>query len=244
MIYERLIDKLPAYFCLIDPDKQESLQAAKLAERCAKNGADAIMIGGSIMLENRFNETVKYIKKAVDIPVLIFPGVFNFICKDADALLNLSVLSSRNPQFLIGEHVRTAGLIKKYNLPTIPVGYILVESGKMTSVQFMSNSTPIPHQKSDIAVAHALAGQYLGMKMIYLEAGSGAVYPVSDDMISKVKENIDIPLIVGGGIREPETAAQKVLAGADILVTGTVLEKNLDDNHIKEIASAIHGSKK
>ncbi|MEA1972404.1 MAG: geranylgeranylglyceryl/heptaprenylglyceryl phosphate synthase, partial [Candidatus Cloacimonadota bacterium] len=210
MILDNIIEKIPAFFCLLDPDKQDVGKSVNLAKMYENNGADAIMVGGSLMLKNRFSETIKKIKQEVKIPVLIFPGVYNFIAKEADALLNLSLISSRNPQFLIGEHVRTAGLIKKYNLVSIPVGYILVESGKMTSVQYMSNSIPIPRDKNDIAVAHALAAQYLGMKMIYLEAGSGAVFPVSDAMISEVKKNIDIPLIVGGGIRNPEVAAQKI----------------------------------
>lgn len=244
MIYEKLTNTLPAYYCLIDPDKQDLKQSVNLAQKYAKNGADAIMVGGSLMLHNRFSDTVKNIKEAVDIPVLIFPGVYNYIASNADALLNLSVISSRNPQFLIGEHVRNAGLIKQIGLATIPVGYILIESGKNTSVQFMSNSMPIPHDKNDIAIAHALAGQYLGMKMIYLEAGSGAIHPVSNEMISVVKHNIDIPLIVGGGIRNPELAAEKVKAGADIIVTGTILEENNSEKLIREFAEAIHKFRK
>lgn len=215
-------------------------KAGDFAKICQKNGADGILVGGSIMLENDFDRNLIAIKKNVDIPVLIFPGMFNFVSPHADALLLLSVISSRNPQMLIGEQVRAAPLIKYHNLEAIGTGYMLIESGQTTSVNYMSSSMPIPHNKNDIALATALAGQYLGMKIIYMDAGSGAQFPISDSMITKLKQNIELPLIVGGGIRTPEVARQKALAGADIIVTGNILEKNNDPSLIKEFADAIH----
>ena len=141
---------------------------------------------------------------------------------------------------LIGEQVRTAPLIKKYGVEAIPTGYFLIESGSLTSVQFMSNSLPIPRTKHDIAVSHALAAQYLGMKVIFFDAGSGAKQSVPTDMIKKVKKNISIPLIIGGGIRTPEEAGEKVSAGADFIVIGTAIEKNNQTDLIKEFADSIH----
>ncbi len=244
--YQRILDLIKqrkAYFCLIDPDKLSPAEAATRAAICAEGGADAIMVGGSVMLRDNFEETVLLIKQACTIPVLIFPGIFNAVSPHADAILYLSMLSSRNPQMLIGEQVKSAPLIKKAGLETISTAYLLVESGKLTSVQYMSNSLPLPADKPDIAVAHAIAAQQFGFKMVYLEAGSGAQYCVNDKMIKAVKSEIDIPLIVGGGIRTPLVAAQKAAAGADIIVTGTILENSFEPSLIKEFAHAIHGAK-
>jgi len=242
-IYDKLLElssQRANYFCLIDPDGMSPQKAAEFAKTCEENGADGILVGGSIMIENDFDANLKAIKAAIKIPVLIFPGIFNFVSPYADAILLLSVISSRNPQMLIGEQVRAAPLIKHYNLESIGTGYMLIDSGKSTSVNYMSNSMPIPHEKNDIALATALAGQYLGMKIIYMDSGSGAEKPVSDSMIAKLKRNIDLPIIVGGGIKTPEVARQKAAAGADFIVTGNILEKNGDPKLIREFADAIH----
>lgn len=230
------------YFCLIDPDKSTPEISADNAGIFEKNGADAILVGSSIMLNDNFDETIRQIKEKVKIPVIIFPGKFNFVSKYADAILLLSMVSSRNPDLLISEQVRSAPLIKKYNLESIGTGYMLIESGSLTSVQYMSNSLPIPRNKPDIAVAHALAAEFLGMKTIYLEAGSGAKNYVPEKLIIEVKKNITIPLIVGGGIRNPETARKVAQAGADIVVTGTIHENGIDQKLIREFAEAIHNS--
>jgi len=245
--YEKLIalkKTRASYFCLIDPDKLNKFQAVETAIKCEKNGADGILVGGSIMLKNNFEQNLKIIKENVKIPVLIFPGIFNFVSPFADALLLLSVITSRNPQMLIGEQVRAAPLIKHHNLETIGTGYMLIESGETTSVHFMSGSMPLPRTKNDIAVAHALAGQYLGMKTIYLDAGSGAKNPVPDEMITAIRQNVDLPIILGGGIDTPEIAAQKAKAGADFIVTGNILEKNNNPKLIREFADAIHSVKR
>lgn len=233
----------PCLFCLIDPDKNDIKTSVKYAEIYEKSDADAILIGGSIMIKDQFEQTIKEIKKVVNIPVIIFPGLFNFVSQYADAILLLSMLSSRNPQVLIEEQVRCAPQIYQTGLESIPTGYLLIESGNLSSVQYMSNSLPIPRKKNDIAIVHALAGQYLGMKMIYLEAGSGAQQSVPEEMIKSVSEIIDIPLIVGGGIRTPQDAHSKASAGADFVVIGTVLEDLNDFSIVKEFSQAVHSAK-
>jgi len=239
-LYSLKNEKKAGFFCLIDPDTQAPSESAKLAEKCQLSGVDVILVGGSLMVRDNFNETVRIIKEKVTIPVLVFPGIFNFVSPYADAILFLSMMSSRNPQLLIGEQVRTAPLIKKYDVEAIPTGYFLIESGSLTSVQFMSSSIPIPRTKYDIAVSHALAAQYLGMKLIFFDGGSGANQSVPSEMIKKVKENISIPMIIGGGIKTPQEAREKVSAGADFIVIGTAIEKNDQTNLIKEFAEAIH----
>jgi len=240
--YEKLIqmsEQRANYFCLMDPDKLDKKTAISNAKLFEENGVDGILVGGSLMINNNFDENLKAIKENVQIPVIIFPGIFQCISPYADAILYLSLITSRNPQLLIGEHVRAAPLIKHYGLEAIGTAYMLIESGNSTSVQFMSNSFPIPDTKNDIAVAHALAGQYLGMKLIYTDSGSGAKNSISNEMISAIKENVSLPLIVGGGIKDPETAAHKAKAGADFVVTGNVLEKNPEPSLIKEFADAV-----
>ncbi len=246
-VYDKLLSlskNRANYLCLIDPDKISREQAITTAQTCQNNGADGILVGSSIMLTNNFETNLKAIKESVDIPVLIFPGIFNFVSKYADAILLLSVVSSRNPQMLIGEQVRAAPQIKEYNLEAIGTAYMLIESGVSTSVNFMSGSLPIPRNKSDIAVAHALASQYLGMKLIYLDAGSGALKPVKNEMLQQIRANVDIPIILGGGIRTPEVAREKAVAGADFIVTGNILEEKLDPGLIKDFAAAIHSVKR
>lgn len=245
--YEKLLAlsrKQANYFCLIDPDNLSEEQAVEFARINQENGADGILVGGSIMVNNQFENNLKAIKANVKIPVLIFPGIFNFVSPHADALLLLSVVTSRNPQMLIGEQVRAAPLIKYYGLEAIGTAYMLIESGKTTSVHFMSGSMPLPREKNDIAVAHALAGYYLGMKLVYMDAGSGAQFSVPQAMISAIKANVPLPLILGGGIKTPDEAAGKAEAGADFIVIGNILEKNNDPVLIREFAAAIHRVKR
>lgn len=245
--YDRLVklsQKRANYFCLIDPDSIDVKDAARIATTFEENGVDGILVGGSMMLKDNFEIVLKIIKESVKIPVLIFPGIFNFVSPYADALLLLSMVSSRNAQMLIGEQVRAAPLIKQYNLESIGTGYMLIDGGRNTSVQYMSFSQPIPRDKNDIAIAHALAAQYLGMKLIYMDAGSGANFPISNEMITAIKSNIDIPLIVGGGIKTPEVARQKAEAGADFIIIGSALEKTQDVTLIKEFVDGIHGVKR
>ncbi len=231
------------YIVLIDPDKLSLEENIKLATQAEKEDADIIFIGGSLLSTPIFDELVKQIKKVVKIPVIIFPGGVQQISRYADAILFMSVISGRNPDLLIGQHVIGAPIVKMLNLEAISAGYMLIESGRITSAEFMSNTKPIPRDKADIAVAHALAAEYLGMKLIYLEAGSGALQPVPDEMIIAITQICSLPVIVGGGIKTPEIAQQKVRAGASFVVTGNILEKEKRSGIIQDFANTIHHHK-
>lgn len=236
--------KYCGFFCLIDPDKTDCSQALKIVESCNRHMVDAILIGSSLTLQNNFHILIKEIKLYSRIPVVIFPGLFNCISDYADAILYLSVLSSRNPELIIGEQVKAAPVVKNAGIEAVGTAYLLVESGETTSVQFMSNSFPIPRNKPDIAAAHSLAAEFLGFKLIYLEAGSGARLPITNDMIKKVKNVVNIPVIVGGGIKTPEIAREKAEAGADFIVVGSAIEEDFSDSLIQEFSSAIHDAHK
>jgi putative glycerol-1-phosphate prenyltransferase len=221
---------------LIDPentylkaDIQEIIEATTDAE------VDYIFVGGSLVTHNKIDEVVSLLKRLTNLPIILFPGGLNQISQHADAILFLSLLSGRNPDFLVSKQVAAAPLVKKLGLQVIPTGYLLI--GKVSSASYMSNTTPIPYQKSDIAAATALAGELMGHKAIYLDAGSGAEEPVRSEMITEVKRSITIPLIVGGGIRNFDTAYSALEAGADILVVGNITEKN--PQAIREIAGAV-----
>lgn len=242
--FERILKikaaKGAGYFVLIDPDKWRHEQIVELAYQANKAGADAILIGGSLLLSSSFDDLVSKITKRIDIPLIIFPGSPTQVSRYADAVFFLSLISGRNPTYLIGEQVKAAPAIKILGLEAIPVGYMLVESGNITSAEFMSNTRPIPRDKPDIAKATALAAEFMGMKMVYLEGGSGAKWSVPDEMVTAVSEYVSIPLIVGGGIRKPEEAHRKVKAGASFVVTGNVLEKQIDAGLIREFAASVH----
>jgi len=245
-IYEKLLStsksKGAGYFVLIDPDKIEAAKLPSFVEHATEAGVDAFLVGGSLIVDDSFEQCITSIKKHTTLPVVIFPGGVMQISKDADAILFLSLLSGRNPEQLIGNQVLAAPIVKKIGLEAISTAYMLVESGKTTSAEFISNTRPLPRHKPDIAVAHALAAEILGFKMIYLEAGSGAEQSVPDEMIGAIAKHCSVPLIVGGGLRTPEEARKKVLAGAKFIVTGTILEKDGNTRLIKEFATAIHQS--
>lgn len=228
------------YIILIDPDKQSIEESVSLAAEAEAEGADAIFVGGSLLSMPFFDTLIKKLKENISIPVIIFPGGVQQISPHADAILFMSLISGRNPDLLIGRHVMAAPIIKAIELETIPTGYMLIESGGITSAEFMSNTKPIPSEKPQIAVAHGLAAEYLGMKLLYLEAGSGAQRPVPDEMISKVAQACNLPLIVGGGIKTPDVARQKVDSGASFIVTGNVLEGKRQNGVIARFAEAIH----
>lgn len=243
-VYQHLLDvrerQGAGYLVLLDPDKQSPAELAELAKMCEAEGVDALLVGGSLVLNDHFDRAVSAIKNAVHIPVILFPGNGRQLSGHADAIFFMSLLSGRNPQYLIGEQVLSAPLVKALGLEAIPLAYLLVESGSVTSAQFMSGTQPLPRNKPEIAVAHALAAEYLGMKFVYLEAGSGAEESVPDPMIQAVAKGITIPIIVGGGIRTPEEAGQKVDSGASFIVTGNVLEIHKDSRLIRAFVNAIH----
>ena len=239
-IYDKFNDKTRKKIAvLIDPDKPSDAQILSMVEKANAADVDFIFVGGSLLVTDSLEHCIKLIKEHSKIPVLIFPGNSLQISKYCDGFLLLSLISGRNAEMLIGRHVVSAPYLRLYGNEIIPTGYMLIDSGKATSVTYMSDTTPIPHDKDDIAMCTALAGEMLGLKLIYLEAGSGAIMPVSTTMISKVKQMIKIPLIVGGGIRTPEIAADAAKAGADIVVIGTAFEK--EPELLMKFAEAIHG---
>jgi len=199
---------------------------SKLLELSANCAIDFFLIGGSLTSVS-IEPHISYIKKHSSIPVVLFPGSLLQISEKADGILLLQLISGRNPEFLIGNHVIAAPFLKKSHIEVIPTGYMLIDSGKISSVEYISNTKPIPAEKNDIAVATAIAGEMLGLKMIYLEAGSGAPGPINLSMISDVKKNISVPLIVGGGIKSGEDLKAVFNAGADIIVMGTAIENNI-----------------
>ena len=241
---DRVVEEKGAgYLVLVDPDSLTEADACALAE-CARDvGVDALLVGGSLLMTDALDRTVKLLHDVGQMPTILFPGGANQLSRYADAILFLSLLSGRNPDFLIGEQVRAAPIIRQYGLEPIATAYLLIEGGSYTSVQFMSGTFPIPRSKPDIVVAHALAASYLGMRMIYLEGGSGASWSVPDETISAVADYVDLPIIVGGGIVEPNAAASKVRAGARFVVTGNVLEGGVNSSLMGEFAAAIHGAR-
>lgn len=240
MIYNNILQKQKQnkkqLALLIDPDKHNTQSLIEVAQKAKENKVDFILIGGSI-ISNSIEEAIETVKKNCTIPVVLFPGSLLQVSNKADGILLLSLISGRNPDFLIGNHVVAAPLLKKSSLEILSTGYILINSGVSTSVAYMSNSTPIPYDKSAIAVATAIAGEMLGHKLIYLEAGSGAPKPVDTKMVKQVKQNINVPLIVGGGISTKKDLISICDAGADVIVIGTAFEKNL--NLLKEFSEVI-----
>lgn len=238
-IYNRLSNiSKKKFVVLIDPDKPSNEQIIDIVQRSINAGVDFFFVGGSLLTTDSLDNCIKLIKKHSEIPVLIFPGNSLQISKWCDGFLLLSLISGRNSEMLIGRHVIAAPYLKLYGNEIIPTGYMLIDGGCPTSVSYMSNTTPIPHDKDDIAMCTALAGEMLGLKVIYMDAGSGATNPISNDMIYKVKNSINIPLIVGGGIKTTEKAAEIAKAGADIVVVGNVIEKSTE--LLKEFADAVH----
>ena len=241
-VFQSLLDIInlrgACYVILIDPDRKNDDLIYEQVETANSSDVDAIFVGGSLMMDGKSKDRVEKIKRLSNIPVILFPGGVNQISDQYNAILFLSLLSGRNPHYLIGEQVISAPIIKDLKLETIPTGYILLDGGTVTSVEFMSGTRPIPMDKKDIVASHALAGQYLGMELIYLEAGSGAKRSVSKEIIEVVADAVDIPIIVGGGIKTPSLAETIVKAGASIIVTGTAVEKN--SNCMEEFANAVH----
>lgn len=227
------------HFTLIDPDKVQPSQAVQIAKKLENLGTAAIMIGGSTVVSvSQLDEVVKKVQKNVQIPVILFPNHITGISQYADAILFMSLLNSDNPLYISGIQALGAPLVKRYHLETLPLGYIIIDSG--STAAYIGQARALPRDKPEIAASFALAAQYLGMRFVYLEAGSGAKNPVPYEMIRYVKQVIDIPLIVGGGIKTKKIARNIVKSGADIVVTGTVIESMEQVQDISEIITAIH----
>jgi putative glycerol-1-phosphate prenyltransferase len=223
---------------LLDPDKMRLKQFEKTLQLAIDSNVDYFFIGGSLIVSDMLDKTLESIKKETDIPMILFPGNSFQLSYRADALLFLSLISGRNAELLIGKHVVVAPYLKLSPLEIMPTGYMLIDGGVPTTVTYMSNSSPIPANKPDIAASTALAGQFLGLKLIFMDAGSGAQNPINTDMIEAVSNTIDIPLIVGGGIKTPERALENIKAGADLIVIGDIIEK--EPELLPELADAIH----
>ncbi|MEM1539389.1 MAG: geranylgeranylglyceryl/heptaprenylglyceryl phosphate synthase [Candidatus Bathyarchaeia archaeon] len=241
-----LLDKIHVegaiHITLIDPEKVTPPQASLIAEKARASGTSAIMVGGSTFVSTKhLDDVVKTIKRAVELPVILFPNNVTSISRYADAIWFMSLLNSADPYFIIGAQVLGAPLVRKYNLEPIPMGYIIVGEGGTAGI--IGKAIPIPYDKPELAAAHALAGQYLGMRFIYLEAGSGAKKPVPQEMIRAVKCCIDVPLIVGGGIRSKDQAIAAVSAGANIIVTGNVVEDGCVEDRVSQIIQGIKQGK-
>lgn len=229
------------HFTLLDPDKQKPSIAGQIARTVTDAGSSAIMVGGStLQSQKQVDEAVQAIKKNSDLPVILFPSGAKFLSKYADAVFFMSLLNSNNVGYVIREHVKGAPFVKYSGLEPISMGYVIVEPG-MTAGR-MGEADLIKRDDLQTAVGYALATEYLGMRFFYLEAGSGAPAPVPNEMIQAVKKNTSIPILVGGGIRDSETAKEKAFAGADIIITGTAIE---EDTHLKttlaNIIDAIEG---
>ncbi len=247
-IFERLLkirqERGAGYLILIDPDKMNGEQLPSFVREATEAGADGFLVGGSLMHTTEFDEQIKTIKRNTTVPVVIFPGSLMQVSPNADAILFLMLISGRNPEHLIGNQVIAAPVIKKMGLEAISTGYMIIESGVTTSVEFMSNTKPIPRDKPDIALAHAFAAEIIGLKFLYLDAGSGADMSVPEEMVHLLAKRCTLPLIIGGGIRTPEEARKKAEAGSSFVVTGTINEENSHNGLIKEFADAIHSGAK
>src|SRR5437762_12276780 len=207
-----------SFAVLIDPDKVDHVMLDELMELSLTAQVDYFLVGGSLVISNHLDDVVSHIKKNCSIPVILFPGSPTQLSKYADALLYLSLISGRNPELLIGQHVVSAPTVKQSGLEILSTGYMVIDGGAPTTVSYISNASPIPADKNEIAMCTAMAGEMLGMKLIYMDAGSGAKRPINETMIHLVARNISIPLVVGGGISNPEKAYLNCKAGADLIV--------------------------
>lgn len=241
-----LLDKIKTdgaiHLTLVDPEKVTCQQASRIVENSYSSGTSAIMIGGSTFVsQTHLDDVVKAIKDAVKIPAILFPNNVTGISQQADAIWFMSLLNSTDTYFVIGAHVLGAPLVKKFGLEPISMGYVIVGEGGTAGI--MGKAIPVPYNKPELAAAHALAGQYLGMHFIYLEGGSGAKKPVPPEMIRAVRQYVDLPVVVGGGIRNKGQAIAAVSAGADAIVTGNLTESNDAAQKISEIVEGIKESK-
>lgn len=241
-IYQQILNskltKRKSFAVLVDPDKVRPAEIPVLVQLAVDAQVDYLLVGGSLVISNHLDECIQAIKALTDIPVILFPGSPSQISRYADALLYLSLISGRNPELLIGQHVISAPFVKQSGLEIMSTGYMVIDGGAATTVSYISNASPIPADKNEIALCTALAGEMLGMKLIYMDAGSGAKNAIRESMIATVAEQITVPLIIGGGITDPEKAYRNCRAGADLIVVGNAIEK--DPSLIREMSAAVH----
>ena len=223
---------------LIDPDNQTENSLMTLAEKIIHSKVDIVLVGGSLLLDNHFEKTLTLLRQNTTIPIVLFPGNNYQVSNKADAILLLSLISGRNAEYLIGQHVVAAPQLRQSGLEIIPTGYMLIDGGRVSTTSYMTQTVPIPHDKADIAVATAMAGEMLGLQSIYLEAGSGAHKSISPELLRAVRSNVSIPIITGGGIRTPEQAEALTEAGSNMIVVGNILEKQPE--LLMEISLAVH----
>ncbi len=238
-VYSRLSTTRSQLAVLIDPDNQTPDSLRDMTARINAARVDMVLVGGSLLLEDRFEETIRLLKRETSVPVVIFPGNNYQVSRAADAILLLSLISGRNPEYLIGQHVVAAPHIRESGLEVIPTGYMLIDGGRVSTTSYMTQTVPLPHDKADIAVATAMAGEMLGLRAIYMEAGSGARQSIPTEMLTAVRRAISIPIITGGGIRTPEQAEALAQAGSNLIVVGNILEKQPE--LLLEISLAVHG---
>jgi len=241
-IYNHIIESKKAgkklFALLVDPDKQDTNALISTIEKAKNANTDYFFVGGSLLTNDSLDICLATLKEHSDIPVVLFPGNAMQVNDKADGILFLSLISGRNAEMLIGKQVITAPILKHSSLEVLPTGYMLIDSGKPTTVSYMSNTTPIPADKNAVAACTAMAGEMLGLKLIFMDGGSGAKNPISEKMIASVKKSVDCPIIIGGGISSGEKAIANCKAGADIIVVGNAIEK--DENLISKIADAVH----
>ncbi|MDI3484027.1 MAG: phosphoglycerol geranylgeranyltransferase [Methanobacteriaceae archaeon] len=236
--FNNILRERKIHLTLIDPEEQTSQEALRMATMAVQGGSDGIMLGGSTTNGIELEATAKTLKENLDVPIILFPGNISGVTKYADAIFFMTLLNSTNPYWIIGAQALSAPTIKKMKIEPLPMGYLVVEPGG--TVGWVGDAKLIPRDKPDIAAAYAMAAELLGMRLFYLEAGSGADRPVPAEMIKKVKESTNLTLVVGGGIRTGEDAERAAKAGADIIVTGTIVEDAIDiQEKISEITKAI-----
>ena len=243
-VEKRLLESLgrgkSLFFVLLDPDSGPAETVIESGLKAVRHGADAILLGGSFMGNPAFTPIAQALKRETQVPVILFPGGCSHISPGLDAILFTSLISGRNPQFLIDEQVRGAVLVRGLRMEAIPTAYMLIESGRTTAVEYISNTRPIPSDKPAIAAAHAMAAELMGQRWVYLEAGSGALNAVPPTVVAAVRAAVDLKVIVGGGIRTPEQARERVKAGAHAIVVGNLFEKHKDEALFKELVAAVH----
>ncbi len=237
-VLARFLARAPGLCVLVDPERTEPAAAAELAREAESAGVAALFIGTSFDGSTRTGEVAAAIKRAASLPLLLFPGSASQLVPEVDAVLLLSLVSGRNAQYLIEEHVRAVPFFRRHPIPAISTAYILVDGGRITAVEAVSQTRPLPADKPEIAAAHAVAGAMIGMRLVYVDAGSGARRPVSPDTIRAVRQAVSLPLVVGGGMRTPEQVCAARTAGADFVVVGNAIE-DAGPAAIRELVGAV-----